>query len=65
MKARARLGHAAREPGAVSDDEVISAGVLFRQHAAFVANFLVRLGVDRSEVDDVIQDVFMIAHRRG
>ena len=46
-------------------DEVIGAGVLFRQHARFVANFLVRLGVERSEVDDVVQDVFMIAHRRG
>jgi RNA polymerase sigma-70 factor (ECF subfamily) len=65
VKERARVGHAAREPGAVSHDEAISAGVLFRRHAAFVANFLVRLGVDRSEVDDVVQDVFMIAHRRG
>lgn len=52
-------------PRAVSDDECIGAGVLFRRHASFVANFLVRLGVDRSEVDDVVQDVFMIAHRRG
>jgi RNA polymerase sigma-70 factor (ECF subfamily) len=49
----------------VTHDEVIGAGVLFRRHAAFVASFLVRLGVDRSEVDDVVQDVFMIAHRRG
>jgi RNA polymerase sigma-70 factor (ECF subfamily) len=49
----------------VSHDEVIGAGVLFRRHAAFVANFLVRLGVDRSEVDDVVQDVFIVAHRRG
>ena len=43
----------------------IDAGALFSQHGAFVANFLARLGVNRSDLDDVVQDVFMIAHRRG
>jgi RNA polymerase sigma-70 factor (ECF subfamily) len=43
----------------------ISAEALFRAHAAFVAGFVVRLGVAREEVDDVVQDVFLIAHRRG
>lgn len=43
----------------------VDAGTLFRQHAAFVAGFLVRLGAARHELDDVVQEVFMIAHRRG
>lgn len=46
-------------------EPVIDAGELFRRHAAFVANFLARLGVIRTELDDVVQEVFMVAHRRG
>jgi RNA polymerase sigma-70 factor (ECF subfamily) len=38
---------------------------LFRAHAAFVAGFLARLGVDPAERDDAVQEVFLIAHRRG
>ncbi len=38
---------------------------MFREYAAFVANFAARLGVSRAELDDVVQDVFLVAHRRG
>lgn len=49
-----------------SDDaQVLDAARLFRDHAEFVANFAVRLGVRRDEVDDVVQEVFLVAHRRG
>lgn len=48
-----------------SDDGVLDAARLFRDHAEFVANFAVRLGVRRDEVDDVVQEVFLVAHRRG
>ncbi|MFV8755593.1 RNA polymerase sigma factor [Nannocystaceae bacterium ST9] len=41
------------------------AASLFRQHAAFVANFLHRLGVGPTELDDLVQEVFLVAHRRG
>jgi RNA polymerase sigma-70 factor, ECF subfamily len=41
------------------------AAALFRDHAAFVANFLHRLGIGPSEVDDLVQEVFLVAHRRG
>lgn len=41
------------------------AASLFRQHAAFVANFLHRLGVGPIELDDLVQEVFLVAHRRG
>lgn len=45
--------------------KVLDAARLFRDHAEFVANFAVRLGVGRAEVDDVVQEVFLVAHRRG
>lgn len=48
-----------------SDAQVLDAARLFRDHAEFVANFAVRLGVRRDEVDDVVQEVFLVAHRRG
>jgi RNA polymerase sigma-70 factor (ECF subfamily) len=41
------------------------AASLFRQHAVFVANFLHRLGVGPAELDDLVQEVFLVAHRRG
>jgi RNA polymerase sigma-70 factor, ECF subfamily len=41
------------------------AAALFRDHAAFVANFLHRLGAGAAEVDDLVQEVFLVAHRRG
>lgn len=46
-------------------DERISAEALFRAHAGFVAGFVKRLGVAHEEVDDVVQEVFLTAHRRG
>jgi RNA polymerase sigma-70 factor, ECF subfamily len=38
---------------------------LFRLHARFVAAFLSRLGVGRDDLDDWVQEVFLVAHRRG
>lgn len=49
------------EPGRVRDS--MGAEELFRAHADFVARFLVRLGV--ADVDDLLQEVFLVAHRRG
>ncbi len=45
--------------------EHLDAAELFRRHASFVAGFLVRLGASNSERDDLVQDVFLVAHRRG
>ncbi len=44
---------------------VLGADVLFREHARFVATFLVRLGAPAQELDDLVQEVFLVAHRRG
>jgi len=43
----------------------ISAEALFRAHAVFVASFVTRLGIAQEAVDDVVQEVFLTAHRRG
>jgi RNA polymerase sigma-70 factor (ECF subfamily) len=38
---------------------------LFRAYAPFVASFLSRLGVPQADVDDRVQEVFLVAHRKG
>jgi RNA polymerase sigma-70 factor (ECF subfamily) len=43
----------------------ISAESLFREQARFVASFVRHMGVDESDLDDVLQDVFVLAHRKG
>jgi RNA polymerase sigma-70 factor, ECF subfamily len=46
-------------------DAKTSAEALFRAHAPFVVRLLTRLGVPPSHVDDLVQEVFLTAHRRG
>ena len=43
----------------------MGAEALFRAHASFVASFLARMGVPAIELDDAVQEVFLIAHRKG
>jgi RNA polymerase sigma-70 factor (ECF subfamily) len=38
---------------------------LFRKHAGFVARFMSRLGVAPDELDDAVQEVFLVVHRHG
>ena len=38
---------------------------LFRKHAPFVARLLHRLGVPAREIDDVVQQVFVVVHKNG
>jgi RNA polymerase sigma-70 factor, ECF subfamily len=47
------------------DDRPLSAEELFRAHAPFVASFLQRLGTPTMDIDDQVQEVFVIAHRKG
>lgn len=71
MKDRRPTGH--REPGEGATGalagapaaERIGAEALFRAHATFVAAFLGRLGVTGADVDDLVQEVFLVAHRKG
>lgn len=41
-----------------------SFAAVYREHATFVYASLLRLGVPRSSVDDALQDVFVVVHRR-
>jgi RNA polymerase sigma-70 factor, ECF subfamily len=50
---------------AAQRDEHLDAGELFRQHGRFVARFLYKLGAAADEIDDLVQEVFMVAHARG
>src|SRR6266540_1877000 len=43
----------------------LSAERLLRRHASFVARFLVRLGLQPDEIEDAVQEVFLVAHRQG
>jgi RNA polymerase sigma-70 factor (ECF subfamily) len=43
----------------------IGAEALFRAHATFVAAFVTRLGATKAEVDDLVQEVFIVAHTKG
>lgn len=63
MKERGVVGH---EPkGDQSDEGRLDAQALFRAHAVFVASFLQRLGTPTAEVDDLVQEVFLVVHRKG
>jgi RNA polymerase sigma-70 factor (ECF subfamily) len=48
-----------------SPDERLDAAALFQRYAEFVARFLTRLGVAPGDLDDVVQEVFLVAHVRG
>ncbi|MGD8858438.1 MAG: sigma-70 family RNA polymerase sigma factor [Myxococcales bacterium] len=49
----------------VAEDGHLSAADLFKQYARFVASFLIRMGISRSDLDDVMQEVFLVAHKMG
>lgn len=43
----------------------LDAETLFRRHASWVARYVVRLGFRGQDVDDVVQETFLVAHKRG
>ncbi len=51
-------------PSAVTGTH-LDAEALYRAHADFVARFLLRLGAAGQDVPDLLQEVFLVAHRRG
>jgi RNA polymerase sigma-70 factor (ECF subfamily) len=55
------------EVGATGPEAVspIDSETLFREYAGFVASFLHRLGAREADLEDLVQDVFMTAHRKG
>jgi RNA polymerase sigma-70 factor (ECF subfamily) len=66
MKVRWSLGHQEdRKDQQAPAAGRIDAEGLFRAHASFVASFLHRLGTPQADVDDLVQEVFLVAHRKG
>ena len=59
------LAPAAIEKSGGDVHSTLGAAELYRAHADFVVRFLARLGVEASDIDDLVQEVFMTAHRRG
>ncbi len=53
---------AAERPGS---PELLSSGELFRRHARFVTRFVMRLGVGREDLEDLLQEIFLVVHRNG
>lgn len=45
--------------------EHMDSEALFRRHGAFVARLLHRLGFEVPELDDLLQEVFLVVHRNG
>ncbi len=55
-----------REAGGLTESvHPIGAEALFREHAIFVARFLAHLRVPPHNIDDHVQDVFLVVHKRG
>lgn len=38
---------------------------LYRTYAHFVARFVASIGAPRADVEDLVQEIFLVAHRRG
>ena len=51
-------------PALLSLDSSIDVATVFREHGAFVHRILRRLGVHPADVDDALQEVFVVVHRR-
>lgn len=51
--------------GSAENSDKQSATQLFAEHAPFVAKFLWRMGAPEHEIEDLVQDVFLVAHLRG
>lgn len=52
-------------PNSPEQGGLLGADALFRAHAGFVASFLRRIGIASADLDDLVQEVFLIAHRKG
>jgi RNA polymerase sigma-70 factor (ECF subfamily) len=51
--------------GSIKDIGPLTTEELFRRHAGFVARFLARLGVPKEQLEDALQEVFLVVHRNG
>lgn len=52
------------QSGSVRVHSTSRLGILFREHAAFIARALRRFGVPAVEIEDAVQEVFIVASRK-
>lgn len=57
-------GADARPTSTSSESDVSRVDRIFREHGAFVWRALRRLGVAHADVDDAVQEVFVVVHRK-
>lgn len=53
------MGGSSEEPAS------LDAEALFRRHAAWTARYVNRLGFRGQDVEDIVQETFLVAHKRG
>jgi RNA polymerase sigma-70 factor (ECF subfamily) len=53
------------DPDSRSPSVSIDSETLFKLYARFVASFLYRQGARGADIEDLVQDVFLTAHRKG
>lgn len=53
------------DPSAKDSVGNLDSAALFRRHARFVASFLYRQGARSPDLEDLVQEVFLAAHRKG
>lgn len=53
------------ESSTPGEPTTLDARQLFVSHADFIAGFLRRMGVPPGDLDDVVQEVFLVAHRKN
>lgn len=51
-------------PGPLDEDRLADLAVVYREHHEYVARVLRYLGLEPHLVDDALQDVFLVVHRR-
>jgi RNA polymerase sigma-70 factor (ECF subfamily) len=59
------VGPVPRGPTSGVNLRVIDTEELFRSHARYVADFLARLGIPPRDIDDLVQETFLVVHRKG
>ncbi len=60
-----RAADPARPDAASVDASLEDLGKLYHEHANFVARFIARIGAPRADIEDLVQEVFLVAHRQG
>jgi RNA polymerase sigma-70 factor, ECF subfamily len=59
------VSEASQDDSSLSPASLEDLGELYRTYAHFVARFVTSIGAPRADIEDLVQEVFLVAHRRG